>query len=120
MFQQARKLSRKPFLVVCLARDVNIKKIKGQKPKFSEKKRVALIKGCKLIDKVVLGSKTNFLTRITEEKPEIIALGYDQKISCRKLKNNLKNKGFLAKIVRLKPYKINIYKNHLLKNKKKI
>ena len=52
---------------------------------------------------------------ILKEKPQIIALGYDQKAYVAELKKDLKNKGILIKIIRLKPYKEHIYKNHLLK-----
>jgi hypothetical protein len=36
----------------------------------------------------------------------------------KNLKKDLKNKGILVKIVRMKPYKEKIYKNHLLKKRR--
>ena len=51
------------------------------------------------------------------ERPDIIALGYDQKEYVKNLKKDLKNKGISVKVVRLKPYKEKVYKNHLLKKK---
>ncbi|HCH59324.1 MAG TPA: FAD synthase [Candidatus Zambryskibacteria bacterium] len=114
-FRQAKKLAKKSFLIVSIARDKNVKEIKKGKPKFSEKERLALVKKIKFIDKVVLAGKIKYLPHILKEKPDIIALGYDQKAYVKNLKKDLKNKGILVKIVRLKPYKKEIYKNHLLK-----
>jgi len=114
-FKQAKGLASKSFLIASIARDNNVKKIKGEKPEFKEAKRLKLIKETRLADKVILASKGNYLSNILKEKPEIIALGYDQKAYVRELKKDLKNKGILIKIIRLKPYKEHIYKNHLLK-----
>ena len=116
-FKQARKLSKKPFLVVSVARDKNVKKIKGCSPFLSEEKRITLIKQLikkKLINKVVLSGIKNHIPHIIKESPDIIALGYDQKTYLNNLKRDLKNKGVLVKIVRLRPYKEKIYKNRLL------
>jgi len=115
-FKQARKLHQFPFLIVSIGRDRNVKKIKGENPEFSERKRLNLVKKCKLADRVVLSGIKNHLSHIVKMHPEIIALGYDQKAYVKNLKKDLKNKGVLVKIVRLKPYKEKIYKNHLLKN----
>ena len=117
-FRQAKKLSKKSFLIASIARDKNVYKIKKVKPIFSEKQRAILIKKCKLADKVVLAGIKNYLPHILQAKPDIIALGYDQKAYVKNLKKDLKNKGLLVKIVRLKPYKKHIYKNNLLKNKR--
>ncbi len=120
-FKQAKKLAQKSFLIVSVARDQNVLKIKGQLPIFNEKKRMALIKKYKIVDRVVLAGMKNHIPHIIKARPAIIALGYDQKAYVRNLKKDLKNrdkKGILIKIVRLKPYKENIYKNKLLQRKK--
>lgn len=119
-FKQARGLSSKPFLIVSIARDKNVIKIKKDKTDFSEKERMNLVKECKLVDKVVLSGSGDHIPHILKEKPSIIALGYDQKAYVKNLKKDLENKGILVKIKRLKPYKEHIYKNHLLKLKRKI
>ena len=117
-FKQAKKLGKNSFLVVSVARDKNVLKIKKRKPWLSEKERLALVREVKFIDKVVLAGKAKYLPHILKERPDIIALGYDQKAYVKELKRDLKNKGVLVKIVRLKPYKENIYKNNLLKIKR--
>ncbi len=117
-FRQAKKLSKNNFLVVSIARDKNVRKIKGKLPILNEKKRGNLVKKCKLADKVVLAGIRNHIPHIVKENPDIIALGYDQKYYTLNLKKDLKNKGILVKIVRLKPYKEKVYKNHLLNKKR--
>jgi cytidyltransferase-like protein len=117
-FKQARLLHQSSFLIVSIARDKNVFKIKGKYPSLNEKERIILVKKCKLVDKVILSGLSAHLPHIIKERPDIIALGYDQKAYIQNLKKDLKNKGVLVKIVRLKPYKEKKYKNHLLKIKK--
>ena len=112
--KQAKKLSSESFLVVSVARDQNVIKIKGVPVSLNEKKRKILVQKCKLADKVILSGIKNHIPHIVKEKPDIIALGYDQKAYVKNLKKDLKNKGLSVKIVRLKSYREKIYKNHLL------
>lgn len=116
-FKQARALHQNPFLIVSIARDENVWKIKGKYPNLPERARMILVEKCKLVDKVVLSGLKNHLPHIIKENPDIIALGYDQKTYVPNLKKDLKNKAVSVKIVRLKPYQEKIYKNHLLKIK---
>ena len=125
-FQQAKKLvppkdgqskkSLKSFLIVSIARDRNVFKIKKRFPVLNEQKRKNLVKKCKLVDKVVLAGVKNHLPHIIKERPEIIALGYDQRAYVKNLKKDLRGRGLSVKIVRLQPYKEGIYKNSLLGN----
>lgn len=117
-FRQARNLAPKAFLIVSVARNRNVLRIKGRLPILNERKRVMLVKKTNVPDKVVLGGLTNYLTHILKERPDIIALGYDQKDYVKNLKQDLARRNFAVKITRLKPYKENIYKNALLRPRK--
>jgi len=118
-FHQARALFREnSFLIVSVARDKNVKKIKGESSTLSERERAKLIKKTRLVDKVVLSGLKNHLSHIVLEHPDVIALGYDQRVYVKNLKKDLEKAGLTIKIVRLKPYKEKTYKNHLLKSKK--
>ena len=119
-FKQTRQIFFNVFLIVSVARDRNVLRIKKRLPALREKKRLAIIKKSRLADKVVLGGIRNHLSHILKEKPDAIALGYDQKEYIKGLKKSLEDKGLSIKIMRLKPYRENIYKNHLLKQKRKI
>lgn len=115
-FRQARLLAEDPYLVISVARDANAERLKGKRPKLSERKRKRNLEKSKLAHRVILGGIKDHLAHILREKPDIIALGYDQSAYVQNLKKDLKNKGLSVKIVRLKPYKEKIYKNSLLKN----
>ncbi len=114
---QAKNFIKNSFLIVSIARDKNVFKIKGKYPHLHEGARMAIVKKNKFVDQVVLSGLKNHIPHIVKVRPEIIALGYDQKAYVKNLQKDLKKKGIIVKIVRLKPYKERIYKNHLLKNK---
>ncbi|MFZ2149603.1 MAG: adenylyltransferase/cytidyltransferase family protein [Minisyncoccia bacterium] len=114
-FKQARALAREAYLIVSIARDKNVFKIKGTNTRKNEQARADLVRKSKLVDKVILSGRTNHIPHIVKERPDIVALGYDQKAYVKNLKKELKDKGLKVKIARLKPYKEKIYKNHLLK-----
>jgi FAD synthetase len=106
--KQAKKLG--DFLIVSVARDRNVKKIKGNSPSISEKDRAKALRKLAFVDKVVLGGVINPWPHIRREKPGVIALGYDQKpyVTMTELKKT-------AKIVRLKPHKPKVYKSSRLR-----
>ena len=114
-FKQAKNLASNSFLIVSIARDRNVFRIKGKYPDKNEKERKILLSKCNLVERVVLAGVKDHILHIIKNRPDIIALGYDQKAYVKNLKKDLKNKGLLVKIVRMKPYKETIYKNHLLK-----
>lgn len=114
-FKQARKLSERSYLIVSVARDSNVKKIKGRKPRFSEKERLRVIKKCRLVDKALLGGVKDYIGHILKVRPAIIALGYDQQAYVKGLKTLLKKKGLDVKISRLKAFYPKKYKSSLVK-----
>lgn len=118
-FTQARSLTKNPLLVVSVARDKNVRRIKGRLPLQKERQRLANIKKIKLVDKAVLGGVSSYLPHIIKEAPAIIALGYDQNTYTKNLKNELLKNGLSVKIVKLKPHKPNKYKSSLMKEKVK-
>ncbi len=114
LFKQARKLAKNPFLIVSIARDSNVKKIKEHLPKNSQSKRQQQISKVPLVDKVVLGGARSHIPHIIKERPDIIALGYDQTAYTKGLCQDLAARGLKVKIIRLKPHKPHIYKTSLL------
>jgi FAD synthetase len=66
-------------LVVIIARDSTVEKMKGRKPIMSEDQRCALVESLKVVDKAVLGYEDLDIGEVIGKvKPEVIALGYDQ------------------------------------------
>lgn len=104
-----------PKLIVVVARDVNVKKAKGHWPKFSEKIRLRNVKKLKIVNKAILGNKKDYFKVIRKEKPDVICLGYDQKIKVLTLKKELKKLGLKSQVFRLKAYKPHLYKSSKLK-----
>jgi FAD synthetase len=104
------------FLVVSVSRDENAKRNKGCAPVFAEKDRLEIIKSLKMVDKAVLGGRTNYVKHILREKPDIIALGYDQRAYVKELCYEIAARRMKAKIVRLKPFREGKYKSSKYKN----
>ena len=114
--KQAKRFGK---LFVIVARAPNIKKFKGKKSILSEKDRLELVKSLKFVDKAVLGDKKDILKPVEKIKPNIIFLGYDQKVDLNWLKTELRKRKIKAKIVRAKAYKQVQYKSSFYKNVRK-
>ncbi len=110
--QQAKKLGN--YLIVSIARSVNVKRIKGRAPLHSDLDRKKLLESLKFVDQVVLGARDDHLAHIISIEPQIIVLGYDQIAYTKDLKKMLQKRGLLVKVVRLKSYKPKIYKSRKL------
>jgi FAD synthetase len=100
--EEAKKLGGKNAeLIVVVARDSTIIKRKGHPPIMNEEHRRALVEALKPVDKAILGREDfDIISVINEVKPDIIALGYDQK----DLEEILLKMNLNIKIVRLEKY----------------
>ncbi len=112
-FKQAKKLG--DYLIVIIGRDKTVQKIKGRSPQNKEGERLIKVEQQKVVDRALLGNLNNPYKIIKQEKPDTIALGYDQNSFSKNLNAKIKEFDLETKIVRLKPYKSNIYKSSLLK-----
>lgn len=99
--KEAKKLGDE--LVVVVATDKTAKQLKHI-PVTSQDMRVAMVEGLKPVDKAVLGHEDDRYRIVEELKPDIIALGYDQKHDEERIKKDLKDKGLNVKVVRLEPF----------------
>jgi FAD synthetase len=69
----------KAKLIVIIAKDSTVEKLKGRKPIMSEDERLALVKSLKVVDDALLGYEGLDIGEVVEKiKPDIIALGWDQ------------------------------------------
>ena len=105
--KQAKKYGN--YLIVIIARDVNVKKIKGRLPSKNEAERLEKIKKIKFVNRAVLGQIKNKYNIIKKYNPDVVCLGYDQNVDETELRTVFKNK-----IIRLKPYKEELYKSSKL------
>jgi FAD synthetase len=113
LFTQAKEHGT--HVVAILARDRTVKTIKGQLPDHNEKLRLKSLETTGWADKVILGNQKDKTRVIRELRPEVIALGYDQFAFTYGLEKYLIDIKLDAKIVRLKPYRPDMYKSSIVK-----
>jgi FAD synthetase len=87
-------------LVVIVARDKTARKMKHE-PITPEGMRVELVQSLKPVDRAVLGYEDDMYRIISEVRPDIIVLGYDQKFDEKELERELKKRSLKVQIVRL-------------------
>ena len=105
--EESRKLGgSNSELIVIIARDSTVKSLKGREPIFPEEQRRYLVQSLKPVDRAILGYEGEDKLKVVEElKPDIIALGYDEKPSEDLLKTELKKRGLAGtKVKRLTKY----------------
>ncbi len=103
------------FLVVVIARDSTVRRVKGRLPKQNEDKRLRAVKRLDFVDRALLGGRENKFEVIERIKPAIICLGYDQTHFTKDLDKKLKSMGIKCKVIRLEAYKPHRFKSSLIK-----
>ncbi|MBS7625316.1 MAG: adenylyltransferase/cytidyltransferase family protein [Candidatus Bathyarchaeia archaeon] len=89
-------------LVVVVARDKTVERLKGRKPVIPEGQRKAIVEALKVVDEAILGYEEMDMGKIIEEvKPDIIALGYDKEELERELRRYVEEKGLNIKVIRI-------------------
>lgn len=104
-------------LIVGVARDSTVEKLKGILPINDERTRLQMVAALKCVDKAVMGNKGVIYNILEEIKPDVIALGYDQHVDTNKLKRELALRHLHSKVVRLKSFKEKTFKSSLIKTK---
>ncbi len=88
-------------LVVVVARDSNVRRFKGRDPILPEEERLFVVSSLKPVDRAILGDPNDPINSVLREKPDVIALGYDQWPDEGELERRLREAGLRASIVRL-------------------
>jgi FAD synthetase len=92
----------KSKLIVIVARDKTVERLKGKKPIIPEDQRRAIVEALKVVDEAILGYEEMDMAKVIEKvKPDIIALGYDKEEMEEKLKRYVKERNLNIEIVRL-------------------
>lgn len=71
---------KRGVLHVVVARDVNVERIKGHSPLQSQTERQAALKKMFPDAHVIIGDAEDFLVPVREVSPDVIILGYDQRL----------------------------------------
>lgn len=95
---EARKLGDE--LVVVVARDQTARRLKRE-PYVPEQLRREMVEALKPVDRAVLGSTTDIYATVTDLRPDIIALGYDQHWNEAEVEQECARRGVKVKVVRL-------------------
>ncbi len=103
-------------LIVVVARDLTVKKVKGEFPTNNENVRLRHLSELKFINKATLGNRDDKYDVIEEINPEAICLGYDQTSFTDKLEDELKKRKLNVKVVRLDSFEKDKYKSSKLKH----
>jgi FAD synthetase len=108
--KQARALGDE--LIVIVARDENVRKIKGIKPE-NEDYRKANLERSGIPDRVVMGNLgVSPLSILTDLSPDVVALGYDQRVSEKDIESILPG----CEVVRMKPFHPDLFKSSLYRS----
>jgi FAD synthetase len=92
-------------LIVIIARDETVKKIKGRRPVIPEEQRRIMVEALKPVDKAILGSLKDKLEPILKIKPDVIVLGPDQTtFDVEELRKELAKHNLFPDIVKVKEY----------------
>lgn len=94
---QARDLGDELFVIV--ARDSNV--THKPKPIVSEEQRLEMVSALGIVDKAFLGSEKDMFEPLKYIRPDIIALGYDQRFDAKILEEELAKRGLPANVVRI-------------------
>ena len=92
-----------------VARDANVGKIKGRIPRQTETQRAEAIRKAYSDVDVLLGDATDFLVPVRSVKPDLILLGYDQR-----LPPGVTDADFPCPVERLPGFQPEKYKSSLL------
>lgn len=93
-------------LVVVVARDSTVRKVRKRGPVFGEEARRILVESLKPVDEAILGSEPfSFEEIVGKVKPDVVAFGYDQESWMRDFLKAKKRMKWKAKAVRIKEFR---------------
>ena len=94
---QASALGDELYVIVARASMIKHKPT----PVLPDAHRLEMVRALRVVDHAVLGSERDIFEPLSEIRPDIIALGFDQCFDLRDLKAELINRGFDTEVVRI-------------------
>ncbi len=89
-------------LIVIVARDGTVEKMKGTKPVMSEDQRRSLVEALKVVDEAILGYEELDIGKVLEKiRPDLIAVGHDQGSMENAVRRAISEKGLKTQIVKV-------------------
>jgi len=104
--EEAKRIGGKDSrLVVVVARDSTVKRLKGKKPIIPEDQRRALVEALKPVDEAVLGYEDLNIEEVLKKiKPDIVTVGYDQDYVEKAVRKAVFNSGLNIKIIKIQEF----------------
>jgi FAD synthetase len=103
MFHQAKEYGDE--LIAVVSRDKTTEDIKGNTPYHTHEERKEFLRELRSIDTVLSGNEHDVYAVVRDNKPDVIAIGYDQKVFVDELADKITEFGLETEIVRLSPYR---------------
>ena len=92
-------------LVVVVARDKTVERLKGSRPIIPENQRRAVVEALRVVDEALLGYEDMNMEKVIERvKPDIIAVGHDQKEIEKRVRQLIKDKNLKIEVVRIRRF----------------
>ncbi|MBS7640934.1 MAG: adenylyltransferase/cytidyltransferase family protein [Candidatus Bathyarchaeia archaeon] len=92
-------------LIVIVARDKTVERLKGRKPILPEDQRRAIVESLKVVDEAILGYEDIDMYKVIDKvKPDIIALGYDKVDLEKELKRYIEERGLNIEVIRISKF----------------
>jgi FAD synthetase len=114
-----RSASRYGRLIVVVARDKSIEKLKGRKPLIDEESRREIIGSLRFVDRAILGDRiekwNDIYAILVRFRPDFLVFGYDQKVDMKYLRGFIVEHGLNSRIVRVRAYNEGLFKSSKLK-----
>ncbi|MDE1860281.1 MAG: FAD synthase [Candidatus Micrarchaeota archaeon] len=115
--EQASRYGR---LFVVVARDRSIEMLKHKKPVMDERARLEMVGAIRFVHKAMLGNRIAHWNDVYEIlpviNPDVIVLGYDQRVDMPYLKQFLARHHMKVRIVRIRAYKSGRFKSSKIKD----
>ncbi|MBN1682438.1 FAD synthase [Candidatus Bathyarchaeota archaeon] len=90
------------YLIVIVASDETVSRVKGHPPIMPENQRKALVESLKMVDEVIIGYKDLDFDKVIQKiKPDIVAIGHDQHDIEEQVKKLILNKNYKIRIKKI-------------------
>jgi len=97
--QEAKKLG--DVLVVVVARDATVRRMKKREPLAPEERRVEVVGAIKPVDVAILGSETNIYDTLERVRPDVVSFGCYHYHREQEVQREAKKRGIELSVVRL-------------------
>lgn len=101
-------------LTVVVTRDARVAREKKRKPIFNGRERLQMVRAIRWVDHAILGDKVGEWKILARLKPDVICVGYDQKVEWVNLSIPRK-RGSRPKIVRIRRRRTKKYRSTTLR-----